>query len=311
MLLPLLGQQMFLGDLHLLLVGIAGKLNDLHTIQQGPGNGVQGIGGGDKEHLREVKGDLQEIVPERTVLLAVQSFQQRRRRVAPVVGGQLIDLIQHHQGVAASRLDNAADEPSGHGADVGAPVTPDFRLIVDAAQRNTHQLAVGGPGHTLRNAGLAGARGADKAEQPALDLRAQLLHRQVFADAFLHLFQAIVILVQDLSGLGNIHGFMGGFAPGDLQAHVQIAADHRRLRGAEGLLGKAAQLLVQPFPDLIAYGQRLDLRPVSLNVVILTQLGLDSLHFFPEIVFPLVAVDRLLGRVVQFFFNVQHVQLCV
>ena len=50
-LLPLLGQKMFPGNLDLLLVGVAGKLNDLHAVQQGPGNGVQGVGSGDKEHL--------------------------------------------------------------------------------------------------------------------------------------------------------------------------------------------------------------------------------------------------------------------
>ena len=53
--LHLLGQQVILGDLQLFLIGIAGKLNDFHPVQQGPGNRIQRVGRGNEHHLRKVQ----------------------------------------------------------------------------------------------------------------------------------------------------------------------------------------------------------------------------------------------------------------
>ena len=49
--LHLLGKQVALGDLQLLLIGIAGQFNDLHPVQQRPRNGLGGIGRGNEEHV--------------------------------------------------------------------------------------------------------------------------------------------------------------------------------------------------------------------------------------------------------------------
>ena len=100
----LLGQQVPLGDLQLLLIAVAGQLNDLHPVQQGPGDGVQGVGGGDEQHVGQIEGQLQEVVPEGGVLLPIQHLQQGGGRVTPVVGAQFVDLIQQQQRVSAARL---------------------------------------------------------------------------------------------------------------------------------------------------------------------------------------------------------------
>ena len=92
--LELLGQQVPLGNLQLFLIGIAGQLNDLHPVQQGPGNGVCGVGGGDEEHVGQVKGQLQKVVPEGAVLFPVQHLQQRRGGITVDIGGQLVYLVQ-------------------------------------------------------------------------------------------------------------------------------------------------------------------------------------------------------------------------
>ena len=162
--LHLLGQQVALGNLKLLLVGVAGQLDDLHPVQQGPGDGVGGVGGGDEQHVGQVEGHLQEVVPEGAVLLHVQHLQQGGGRVAPVVPPQLVDLVQQDQGVAAPRLVDGGDDPAGHGAHIGLPVAPDLRLVADAAQGNAGELPVHGPGHRHGHRGLAHAGRADKAD---------------------------------------------------------------------------------------------------------------------------------------------------
>ena len=56
--LEFLGQQVVLGDLQLLLVGIAGELDDLHPVQQRAGNGGRGVGRGNEQHVGQVEGHL-------------------------------------------------------------------------------------------------------------------------------------------------------------------------------------------------------------------------------------------------------------
>ena len=74
--------QVALGDLQLLLLGVAGQLDDLHAVAQRPGNRVEHVGGADEHHLRQVERHGEVVVAERRVLLGVEHFEQRRRRVA-------------------------------------------------------------------------------------------------------------------------------------------------------------------------------------------------------------------------------------
>ena len=190
----------------------------------------------------------------------------------------------------------------------------DLGLVMDTAERHAHKLPPGGVGHAHGDAGLAGSRRSHQAEESALDVRGKLLHRQVLQDALLHLFQAKVLIVQDLAGLGQVHGLLGGLAPGQLQAGVQVAPQHRRLGGAKGLLLQAAQLLFQLLPHLVGHGQGLDPLAVLVKIVgetVLAQLGLDDLHLFPQIVLPLAAVHLLLGLLVELLLDAHHIDLPV
>ena len=54
-LLDLLGQKVALGDLELFHARIAGKLNNIHTVQQRTRNGIQRVRGCDKQHIGQIK----------------------------------------------------------------------------------------------------------------------------------------------------------------------------------------------------------------------------------------------------------------
>ena len=60
----LLGQQVSRSDLHLFLVRIAGKLNDLHTVKQRTRNGVGRVGGRDEQNAAQIDRDLQIMIAE-------------------------------------------------------------------------------------------------------------------------------------------------------------------------------------------------------------------------------------------------------
>ena len=75
--LQLLGQQITLGDIDLLVLGVAGKSDHFHPVEQRRGN-VERVGGGDKHHVGKVVIDLDIMVLEGVVLLRIEHFEQRR-----------------------------------------------------------------------------------------------------------------------------------------------------------------------------------------------------------------------------------------
>ena len=71
----LLGQQVTLRDMYLLLVGIAGQLDDLHAVEQRTRDGIGRIGGHDEQHTAQVDRDFQIVVTECMVLLRIEHFE--------------------------------------------------------------------------------------------------------------------------------------------------------------------------------------------------------------------------------------------
>ena len=156
---PTSGQILLDGeDMHLLLVRITGQTNHFHTVQQGSGDRIGGIGSGDKHDAAQVHRDLQEVIPEGAVLLAVQHLQQSGRRIAAVVAAQLVDLIQQQQRIHGPAAADGLNDTAGHRADVRFAVAADVRLVTDAAQRQAGQLAVQRGGNRDSNGGLTNAR---------------------------------------------------------------------------------------------------------------------------------------------------------
>ncbi len=100
----LFGDQMPLGDLHFFLLRVTRQLNHLHPVQQRPGDGIQVVGCGNKEDIRQIKRQLNKMISERVILLGVEDFQQSGSRISSEIAGQLIDLVHQNQGVSAARL---------------------------------------------------------------------------------------------------------------------------------------------------------------------------------------------------------------
>ena len=112
----------------------------------------------DEQHLREVVGEIEVMVGEAVVLLRVEHLEQRRGRIAAEVGPELVDLVEHHDGVHRPRL-HRLDDPAGQRAHVRAPVPADLGLVAHAAEGEPHELAADGPRDGLAEGGLADAGG--------------------------------------------------------------------------------------------------------------------------------------------------------
>ena len=73
------------------------------------------------------------MIAEGKVLLGIEDFQQSRRRIAAVVGADLVDFVEHEHRVRCRRLIDGLDDPAGQRTDVRATVTADFRFVAHAA----------------------------------------------------------------------------------------------------------------------------------------------------------------------------------
>src|SRR5690606_3209662 len=150
-------------------------------------------------------------------------LQQRRRRIAPVVGPDLVDLVEQHHRVHRARLADRPYDAPGQRPDVGAPVAADLRLVADAAERDPDEPAAHGPGDRLAERGLADPRRtgqheyrsaappADHAESP---VGAALAYREVLHDAVLHVVETGVIGVEHRAGTGDVVLVIGPGVPG-------------------------------------------------------------------------------------------------
>ena len=142
-------------DRDLLVLGVAVEPDDLHAVEQRAGDRLGHVRGRDEQDLGQVEVDLEVVVAERVVLRRVEHLEQRARRVAAPVGADLVDLVEHHHRVLRAGLLQGAHDAARQRADVGAAVTADLGLVVDAAERDADELATEGARDGLAERRLA------------------------------------------------------------------------------------------------------------------------------------------------------------
>ena len=159
----LLWQQVVPQNFAFFILGIGGKLYNFHAVEQGSGDGFQGVCRGKEHAVRKVQRDFHKVIAEGTVLLRVEHLKERGGGVTVRIACELIKLIQKNERVCHAALRYGAHNSARHGAHIGFAVPANIRLVADAAQRNAHEFSV----HRLRNGGgnraLADARRAYKA----------------------------------------------------------------------------------------------------------------------------------------------------
>ena len=190
----------------------------------------------------------------------------------------------------------------------------DIRLIPDAAQRQAGQLPVQGPGNGNGDGGLAHTRRAHQAEDLPLGVRVHLTDGDGLQNAFLHLLQAEVVVLQHLPGSSHADPLLRGGVPGHLQAHVQVVADDGPLGGAEGLLGQLVDLLQQMLLRLLRQLERQDLLPIGFDLIVLTLVGLSQLvledpDLRAEDLLPLGADQLVPDLALHLMLKAQHIVL--
>ncbi len=173
------------------------------------------------------------MVVEGEILFGVQHLKEGRGGVAPKVRAHLIHFVQAEDRVVALGLAQGLDDLTGQGPDIGAPVAPDFGFIPHPAQGQPHKIAPQGPGHGFGQRSFSHSRRPHQAENGTFHLFHQALHRQIFQDALLGLFETVMVFFQDALRLGDVVVVLGLLVPGEGQEPVDVIPGDRGF-GAHG-----------------------------------------------------------------------------
>ena len=137
--------EMRLGDGDLLVLAVAGQVDDLEPVAQRGRDAGRVVGGGEEQHLGEVEGELGEGVAEAVVLLRVEHLEQD----GGGRGAELVDLVEHEDGVSGADASQLAQDRAGLGVPPGAVVAAQVGLVVEAAAGELDEPAPEGFGRAL------------------------------------------------------------------------------------------------------------------------------------------------------------------
>ena len=194
------------------------------------------------------------MIGEIAVLFGIQYLEQGAGRISVVGDGQLVDLVEDHDGIGDTALLDAVHDPAGHGPYISAPVAADVRFIAHTAQTHARVFAVKGFGYTLTNAGLAGSGSSDEAENGAGLLFFQIHHGNLLDNALFNLFESEMVFFEYGFRLVEIDFLSVLVFPGQTCDEIQIVVQHTGfgtvlsflLIAVEDLVSLLAGCLVHP-----------------------------------------------------------------
>ena len=188
----------------------------------------------------------------------------------------------------------------------------DFGLVTHAAERDAHELASGGARDRFAERSFADARRSDQAQDGPLHLADQGLHREVFEDALLDLFQPVVVFLEDALGFLDVELVLGVLEPGQGEEPVEVVADDGRLgrhrRHHLELLDFALALLARLGRHLLLAQLFFEFLDLVLEFVFLAQFLLNRPHLLVEVVLLLGLLHLLLDPGADALFDLQDFQ---
>ena len=290
-----LRNQMATGYFYFFLCDISAYLNQFHSVEQGRRDGSQIIGGSNEHDFGQIIIHIQIVVMECIVLFRVQNFQHSRRRIATMIATQLVDFIQYNNRIGRFSLHQALDNSSWHSTDVCLTMTTDFGFIMDTSQRHSHIFTLKSCSNRSTKRSLTHTRRAIQTNDRRLHVVFQFQYSQMFQDAFLYLFQTIVVLVQGLFCILNAEIIGCIYVPRQGKQGLQISELHIivwRLRINTLQLGN---FFCKKFVHFLAPEFRRSLHAEFFNLTILatSQFILDVLDLLLQEIFLLLTINIL------------------
>ncbi|GBE50121.1 hypothetical protein BMS3Bbin13_01050 [bacterium BMS3Bbin13] len=189
----------------------------------------------------------------------------------------------------------------------------DLRLIAHAAERHAYELAARRARDRAPERGLADAGGADQAQNRSLQLAHALLHREILDDAFLHLLEPVVVLLQHLLGGAEVVADLGALLPRHVHQPLDVVADYGRLRRHRGHEAQLVQLPDGLGLDVLRHAGLFDLLGEVLQfvggVLQLAEFLLNGLHLLVQVVLALALLHLLFDARANALLDLEDVDL--
>ena len=249
------------------------------------------------------------MIPEFTVLFAVQNFQERGKCISLIVCADFVNFIQQHDRIFHSGRADAGGNTSGHGAYISFPVPADLRLVPHTAQRNTDKWFLHSPCQRFRDRSFSGTRRSRQTENGTVPFFRQSADCQELQNPFFYLFQPVVILIQYLPRVGNIMNIPGGFIPGHFKKCLYISADYPAFSRRIERTFKSFDFFLKLFFHLFRSLQLLQSTFKFLRIGyggFLAQLFTDKLQLLSQNVFPLMFIHAFFDFSLDFFFDIHN-----
>ena len=193
---------------------VTAEVDYFETVEQGGLDGAEGVGSGDEEDVGEVVVEVEVVVVEGGVLLGVEDFEKGGRGVAVVAHAlYFVNFVEDKDGVADARFFDVLKYAARHSTDIGTAMAADFGFVVEAAECDADVFAVHGFGDAFAEGGFAGAWRTYEAEYGAFEVAFELEDGDVFHDAFLDFFHAVVVAVKNFLGVGGAKVVFAVFVP--------------------------------------------------------------------------------------------------
>ena len=168
----------------------------------------------------------------------------------------------------------------------------DFGLVVHAAHGNAREFAAERARDGAAQRGLADAGRPHEAQDGAFQHGLELQDGQVIEDALLHLFQVVVIFVQDLRGAFHVDIRTGGNGPRQAGHPFEVGAGHavfgRGGRHAGEPVEFAQGLGLDAFGHAGAFELGAQFLDIAVGVVAFAEFLLDGLELLAQVELALV-----------------------
>src|SRR3954454_17783908 len=173
----------------------------------------------------------------------------------------------------------------------------DLGLVAHAAQGHAYELAPRRFGDRLAERGLADARRPDETENGPPELVRPALDREILDDAFLHLVEAVMVVIEHVLREFEVALDLALDAPGYAEQPVEIIANDGRLGRHRAHLPELLELGLSALPRLLGELGVLDFLVELVELVALiavSELLLDRLHLLVEVVLALLLLHLAL-----------------
>src|SRR5215471_12369586 len=218
-----------LGNLELFAFGVSRKPYYLKTILKRRRDSVQHVRRRYEHHIRKIVLDIQIVIMKCKILLGIEYFQKRGRRVAAEIHSKLVDFVKHNQRVHRSRLLHHLNYLSRKSANICATMPSNFGFVAYAAQAKPDKLSTGSLCNRSSKTGLADPGRSNEAQDRTLRAFHELAYGKELQYPFFDFFKTVVIRVQNFLRGSYVAHFFGLLFPRNCEQPVQIIARDRAL----------------------------------------------------------------------------------